>query len=127
MQVCVIGCGHVGLVTGGCLAAIGHHVFCVDRDVERIRLLEEGRLPVYEPHLNELIRQSRAASMLKLTNDQATALRTADAIFLCIGVPQLENGESDFAGLDSAANQIARAVETPKLVAIGPWPAPSSE
>lgn len=116
MQVCVMGCGHVGLVTGGCLAAIGHHVFCVDRDVERIRLLEEGRLPVYEPHLNELIRGSRAASMLQLTNDAATALCTADAIFLCIGVPQLENGESDFAALDSAANQIARSVDTPKLI-----------
>ena len=59
MRVCVIGCGHVGLVTGGCLAAIGHHVFCVDRDAERIRLLGEGRLPVYEPHLHELILRSR--------------------------------------------------------------------
>lgn len=106
----------MGLVTGGCLAAIGHHVFCVDRDAERVRLLEEGRLPVYEPHLNELIQRSRAAGMITFMNDPAAALRSADAIFLCIGVPQLDNGESDFAALDSAANQIARHVDAPKLI-----------
>jgi len=105
----------VGLVTGGCLAAIGHRVFCVDRDPKRFRLLEEGRLPVYESHLTELIQRNRAAGMLTFTND-AAALRTADAIFLCIGVPQLENGESDFAALDSAANHIARSVDAPKLI-----------
>lgn len=106
----------MGLVTGGCLAAIGHHVLCVDRDTQRIRALEEGRLPVYEPHLNELILRSRAASTLTFTNDAASAMRSADLIFLCIGVPQLENGESDFAALDSAANQIAHAVDSPKLI-----------
>jgi UDPglucose 6-dehydrogenase len=104
------------LVTGGCLAAIEHHIFCVDRDAERIQLLEAGRLPVYEPHLNELIQRSRIAGTLTFSNDPAAAIHTADAIFLCIGVPQLENGESDFAALDSAANQIARYVDTPKLV-----------
>jgi UDPglucose 6-dehydrogenase len=106
----------VGLVTGGCLSAIDHHVFCVDRDAERIHSLEEGRLPVYEPHLNELIQRSRTAGMFTFTTDSALALRSADAIFLCIGVPQHEDGESDFAALDAAANQIARSVDTPKLI-----------
>jgi len=116
LQICIIGCGHVGLVTGGCLAATGHRVFGVDRDAERIRLLEKGRLPVYEPHLHELIQRTRAAGMFTFTNDAPSALRSADAIFLCIGVPQLENGEADFAALDSAANQVARSVDTPKLI-----------
>jgi UDPglucose 6-dehydrogenase len=116
VRVCVIGCGHVGLVTGGCLAAIGHHVFFVDRDADRIRLLGEGRLPVFEPHLHELILRSRTSGMLSLTTDPTQALRSADIIFLCIGVPQLENGKSDFAALDSAVNQIARLVDAPKLV-----------
>ena len=106
----------MGLVTGGCLAAIGHHVLCVDRDTQRIQSLEEGRLPVYEPHLDELILRSRAAGTLTFTSDAASAMRSADLIFLCIGVPQLENGESDFAALDSAANQIAHAVDSPKLI-----------
>lgn len=118
MQVCIIGCGHVGLVTGGCLAAIGHHVFCVDRDAERIRLLAEGRLPVYEPHLHELILRARTSGMLTLTTDATHALRSADVIFLCMGVPQLENGKPDFASLDSAANHIAKVVDGPKLIVL---------
>jgi UDPglucose 6-dehydrogenase len=111
-----MGCGHVGLVTGGCLATIGHHVFCVDHDRERIRLLEAGRLPVYEPHLHELIQRSRATGMLTLSTDATHFLRRADVIFLCMGVPQLENGKSDFAALDSAANQIAKVVDAPTLI-----------
>ena len=116
MHICVMGCGHVGLVTGGCLAAIRHHVICADRDAERVRLLQEGRLPLYEPHLNELILRTSAEGALTFTADAAGAMRSADAIFLCIGVPQLENGESDFAALDSAAIQIAHAVDSPKLI-----------
>jgi UDPglucose 6-dehydrogenase len=116
VQVCVMGCGHVGLVTGGCLASIGHHVFCVDHNAERIRLLGEGRLPVYEPHLHEMILRCRTAGTLTLAIDPAEALRESDVIFLCMGVPQLENGKSDFAALDAAANQIAKLVDTPKLI-----------
>jgi UDPglucose 6-dehydrogenase len=118
VQICVIGCGHVGLVTGGCLAAIGHHVFCIDHDAERIRLIGEGSLPVYEPHLHELILRSRTSGMLALATDAAHALRKSDVIFLCIGVPQLENGKSDFSFLDAAANQIAKLVDAPKLIVL---------
>ena len=66
-----MGCGHVGLVTGGCLAAIGHQVVCVDRDAELIRLLQEGRLPLFEPHLNELFLRTAAAGALTFTTDTA--------------------------------------------------------
>lgn len=118
MQVCIIGCGHAGLVTGGCLAAIGHHIFCVDHDAKRIRLLAEGHLPVYEPHLHELILRSRTTGMLTFTTDATHAVRSADVIFLCVGVPQLENGKPDFAKLDSAAHQIAKAVDEPKLIVL---------
>ncbi|MGC1482761.1 MAG: UDP-glucose/GDP-mannose dehydrogenase family protein [Candidatus Acidiferrum sp.] len=116
MQICVMGCGHVGLVTGGCLAAIGPNITCVDRDAERIRRLKEGRLPVYEPYLNELILRGRNAGALTFTSEAADALRGADAIFLCIGVPRLENGDSDFTALDSAASEIAHVVDSPKLI-----------
>jgi len=116
LQVSVIGCGHVGLVTGGCLAAIGHHVICADRDTERVHLLEGGILPVYEPHLAELIQRSHAAGLLMFTSDTGDAARSSDVIFLCVGVPQLDDGQSDFAALDSAAKQIALAADSPKLV-----------
>ena len=116
MHLCVIGCGHVGLVTGACLAAIGHHVICVDRHVERIQSLAQGHLPVYEPHLDELVLRGREAGTLTFTSDAASAVRSVQVIFLCIGVPQLESGEADFAALDSAANQIAQAVVSPTLI-----------
>jgi len=116
LRVSVVGCGHVGLVTGGCLAAIGHQVICADRDAERVHLLEGGVLPVYEPHLAELIQRNRAAGLLVFTSDTGEAARSSDVIFLCVGVPQLDDSESDFAALDSAAKQIALAADSPKLV-----------
>ena len=116
LRVSVIGCGHVGLVTGGCLAASGHQVICADRDAERIHLLETGILPLYEPHLAELIQRSRAAGLLMFTSDTGDAARSSDVIFLCVGVPQLADGQSDFAALDSAVKQIALTADSPKLV-----------
>jgi len=104
------------LVTGGCLAAIGHQVICADRDRERVRLLEEGVLPIYEPYLAELIQGSRAADLIRFTSDTEDAARSSNVIFLCVGIPQLDDGESDFAALDSAAKQIALAADSPKLV-----------
>jgi UDPglucose 6-dehydrogenase len=118
LRIAVIGCGHVGLVTGICLASLGHHVTCVDRDAERIRFLQEGRLPLFEPHLDELFLRSRSAGALTFTCDSGEAARDAEVVFLCVGVPQLENGDSDFSALDSAARQIAQAVDTPKLIVV---------
>lgn len=118
MQISVIGCGHVGLVTGACFAAIGHQVICVDRDAERIRSLQQGALAVFESHLSDLILRGLNAGAINFTSELAAPLRRSAAVFLCIGVPQLENGDSDFAALDSAAGQIARAVDSPKLIVV---------
>jgi UDPglucose 6-dehydrogenase len=118
LQISVIGCGHVGLVTGACFAAIGHQVTCVDRDPERIRSLQQGSPPVFECHLSDLILRSLNAGAINFTTELAAPLRRSDAVFLCIGVPQLENGDSDFAALDSAAGQIARVVDAPKLIVV---------
>jgi UDPglucose 6-dehydrogenase len=118
MRITVIGSGHVGLVTGICLASLGHQVTCTDRDSEQIRLLQEGRLPLFEPHLNELFVQSRSANALTFTSDSGQAARDAEVIFLCVGVPQLENGDSDFSALDSAARQIAQTADKPKLIVV---------
>jgi len=118
LRIAVIGCGHVGLVTGICLASIGHHVTCVDRDAELLSLLEEGRLPIYESHLDELFLRSRCAHTLALARDSGKAAKDAEVVFLCVGVPQLENGDSDFSALDTAARQIAQAVDTSKLIVV---------
>ena len=116
MRVSVIGCGHVGLVTGGCLGIIGHEVMCADSDAERIRWLQGGRVPIYESHLEEMIQHSGAAGTLTFTCDSDKAARASEVLFLCVGVPQFEDGQSDFSALDIAARQIAHAVDKPKLI-----------
>lgn len=118
MKINVIGCGHVGLVTGACFAAIGHQVVCVDHDRERIGLLQQGSLPLFESHLGDLILRNLSSGAITFTSDLASPLSSSTAIFLCIGVPQLENGDSDFGALDSAAGQIARVVDSPKLIVV---------
>ena len=118
MRIAVIGCGHVGLVTGICLASLGHHVTCVDQDAERISLLKQGRLPFYESYLDGLFLRSYSARALEFTCDSGKGAREAEVVFLCVGVPQFDNGDSDFMALDSAARQIARAVDTSKLIVV---------
>ena len=116
MQVSVIGCGHVGLVTGACLAVIGHEVICADSDAERIQGLQKGRVPIYEPHLEEMIQQRSAAGKLTFTCESDQAARVSEVVFLCVGVPQFDDGQSDFSRLDAAVRQIAQAVDEPKLI-----------
>jgi UDPglucose 6-dehydrogenase len=118
VRVSVIGCGHVGLVTGGCMAAIGHQVICADHDAELVGLLQEGHLPIYEPYLAESASRNHKDGTLTFTSDSGKGLGDPEVVFLCVGVPQLENGDSDFSALDSAARQIARAANPPTLIVI---------
>jgi len=116
MRITIIGCGYVGLVTGGCLAAIGHHVTCVDNDAERVRSLAAGHVPIFEPHLEELITRSRADSRIEFAGNLAAAVDHSDAIFICVGTPPLENGEADLSAIDAVARVIATESHGPKLV-----------
>ncbi|HKO03282.1 MAG TPA: UDP-glucose/GDP-mannose dehydrogenase family protein [Candidatus Acidoferrales bacterium] len=116
MRISIVGCGYVGLVTGGCLAGIGHHVHCVDSDAERVHALVAGQIPIYEPHLEELIAEARAAKRIQFTGDLAAAVAEADAIFICVGTPPLENGEADLSAIDAVARVIAGEARGSKLV-----------
>jgi len=118
VRVAVIGSGHVGLVAGGCLAAIGHHVVCADRDATLIAELQAGRLPIYEPHLGGALCKAREEGRLAFTENSLQAATSADIILLCVGVPQLETGHVDFSALDEAARQIAPAIDSHKLVVL---------
>ncbi len=119
MRIAIIGCGHVGLVTGICLASLRHEVICLEHEAPLISALEQGKLPIYESYLDVLFYESRSSGLLTFTRDTAQAARNADAIFLCVDVPQLENGESDFSALDTAARQLASSVDSSKLVIMG--------
>ena len=116
MRITVIGCGYVGLVTGTCLAEVGHQVVCTDNDAERIGTLKAGVVPIYEPHLDGLLTSNIRANRLSFTSDAAAAVRSAEAIFICVGTPPKENGEADLSAIDNVARLIATEAHTSKLV-----------
>ena len=118
LRITIIGSGHVGLVTGGCLAHIGHRITINDGDADRLRLLDEGRLPFYERYLDDLIQCGRNNGAIRFSPDSGQAVKDADAVFLCVGASELDNGDSDFSALDSVARQIAPAMETPGLIVV---------
>ncbi len=116
MRLTVIGCGYVGLVTGACLAAAGHEVFCTDVDKKRIDQLKEGKVPIYEEHLDEVLKRAVAEKKISYTSDAGEAIRAGEVIFICVGTPPKESGEADLSAIDHVARQIAIEARSPKLV-----------
>jgi UDPglucose 6-dehydrogenase len=116
VRLTVIGCGYVGLVTGACLAAAGHEVHCTDIDEKRIDQLKAGKVPIYEEHLDEVLKRAAAAKKISYTSDAGEAIRAGEVIFICVGTPPKETGEADLSAIDHVARQIAREARTPKLV-----------
>ncbi len=116
MRIAIIGSGYVGLVTGGCLAEVGHEVICADNDEEKLKILAAGRLPIYEPHLDKIVAENRRAGRLSFTGDVAAAVRFGDAIFISVGTPPLETGDADLSAIDRVARVIAESAQSPKLV-----------
>ena len=116
MKISVIGAGYVGLVTGGCLAEIGHEVVCTDSDVAKLQTLESGRLPIYEPGLDAVIAKARKEGRLSFRENLADAVEFGDAIFICVGTPPLPNGDADLSAIDNVARLLATVARGPKLV-----------
>ena len=116
MRLTVIGCGYVGLVTGACLAAAGHEVYCTDIDEKRIDLLNAGKVPIYEEHLDEVLKRARAEKKIFFEKDSGAAIRAGEAIFICVGTPPKDTGEADLSAIDHVARQVATEAKTPKLV-----------
>lgn len=112
----MIGSGYVGLVTGGCLAEIGHEVVCTDSDASKVKTLESGSLPIYEPGLEAVIAKARQARRLKFQDSPGQAVASTDAIFICVGTPPLPNGDADLSAIDRVAKLIATESRSPKLV-----------
>jgi len=116
LKISVIGAGYVGLVTGGCLAEVGHEVVCTDSDTAKIRTLEAGHLPIYEPELEKVIAKTSREGRLRFTANPASAVAAGDAIFICVGTPPLPNGDADLSAIDHVARLIATEARSPKLV-----------
>src|ERR1043165_4400355 len=118
MNIAVIGCGYVGLVSGTCLAALGHRVAAVDVDEARVKSLRQGVIPIYEPGLSELIKNEVANRRLSFDTDTAKATREASVIFLAVGTPPAKEGGYDLSYLFSAAEVVAKAANGPKTLVV---------
>jgi len=116
LKVSILGCGYVGLVTGACLAEIGHEVTCTDNDLGKIQTLQQGALPIYEPHLDEIVARNTRSGRLNFIADLGEAIRFGDAVFICVGTPPLEDGDADLSAIDNCARLIAAESRRSKLV-----------
>jgi len=116
MKVCVIGTGYVGLVTGVCLAEIGHDVICVDNDKNKISSLKEGKIPIYEEGLEELVKRNHAGKKLVFDSDTSNGVKKSDIIFICVGTPPLPSGKPDLAAIDDVARMIGRSLNGYKII-----------
>jgi UDPglucose 6-dehydrogenase len=110
----VVGAGYVGLVTGACLAHVGHRVTCVDKDEGRVAELKEGRMPIYEPGLEELVAQSARRGGLRFTMDLPEVVHGADVLFIAVDTPQGDDGSADLSSVGEVARAVGRALAEPK-------------
>lgn len=106
MRVCVIGTGYVGLVTGVCLSHIGHDVICVDNNEEKVKLMQSGQSPIYEPGLSELMKSSAESGKLTFTSDLSKGVAHGEILYIAVGTPPLPTGESDTRYVEAVARGI---------------------
>jgi UDPglucose 6-dehydrogenase len=106
MRVCVIGTGYVGLVTGACLAHVGHHVICVDNNEEKVKLMQSGQSPIFEPGLSDIIKAAIQSEKIEFTTDLAAGVAHGQILFIAVGTPALPNGESDTRYVEAVARGI---------------------
>lgn len=116
MNITVIGCGYVGLVTATGLAEFGHQVVAVDKDVNKIEMLNNGKIPIYENGLDDLVKRNTDAGRLSFTENLETGIRDALAIFITVGTPSQENGDVDLSQVVAVAEEIGRMLCEYKLV-----------
>lgn len=110
MQLCIIGTGYVGLITGACLSEMGNYVICVDNDKEKLKKLKNGITPLYEPGLEELILANVSEGRLEFTNDLNYAVKKSIACFIAVGTPSGDDGSCDLSFVLSVANDIGKAM-----------------
>src|ERR671919_208668 len=116
MKIAVIGSGYVGLVAGACLAENGNEVICVDRDQAKVRLLQRGKIPIYEPGLEEMVRRNRTEKRLTFTTALARGVRNSQIIFVAVGTPTGEDGSADLQHVLGVARDVARTMNGYKVI-----------
>jgi UDPglucose 6-dehydrogenase len=116
MNICVIGTGYVGLVTGAVFADLGNDVTCVDKIKEKIDSLNKGVMPIYEPGLEEMVKRNVVDNRLFFSTDLNRSVEKAEIIFICVGTPPKNNGETDLSFVEDAAKGIAKSINGYKII-----------
>src|SRR5262245_59885318 len=112
----MIGTGYVGLVTGSCLADIGHQVICIDKDKSKIDVLNSGGIPIYEPGLKELVERNRKEKRIRFATDIKEGVRFADIVFIAVNTPPLPDGGSDLSFVEACTREVASYANGKKLL-----------
>ena len=115
-NICIIGTGYVGLVSGTCLAEIGHRVLCVDNNRKKIEMLEAGLSPIYEPGLEKMIQKNKRDGRLFFTTNIDRAVKESDVIFIAVHTPTKENGETDLQYVETVSKEVAQAMDGYKVI-----------
>ena len=116
MDICIIGSGHVGLVTGACLAELGNNVICVDVNKKKIEGLKKGIVPIFEPGLEELVRRNKKRGKLHFTTNSNQAIKKSLIIFIAVNTPPKPNGEADLIYVENVSHQIAGCMPSYRLI-----------
>jgi len=116
MKVTIVGTGYVGLVTGTCLSDFGLNVICVDRNIKKIECLNSGKVPIYEPNLEALIKKNVSAVRLTFTNDLEKAVKESKVIFIAVGTPPNHDGSANLKQIEEVAQQIAHYLNEYKVI-----------
>ena len=116
IKICIIGTGYVGLVTGVCLAEIGHSVICIDNNKEKINKLKRGVSPIFEPGLSDLIKKNIKKGGLLFSEDIDYGVKNSNVIFICVNTPTQKNGKTDLRYIQTVAKEVARAMDTYKVI-----------
>jgi UDPglucose 6-dehydrogenase len=116
MNIAVVGTGYVGLVAGTCFAESGNDVICVDIDAPKISMLKTGKVPIYEPGLEEMVRRNAAEQRLSFTTDLDSAVKKSSIIFIAVGTPQGPNGDANLDHVRSTAKSVAKAMDGFKII-----------
>jgi UDPglucose 6-dehydrogenase len=116
VKTCIVGTGYVGLVTGACFAEVGHQVICVDNDLKKVELLQQGGIPIYEPGLEELVKKNVAAGRLSFTGKIADGVKESEVIFIAVPTPPRPDGSVDMSFVEKVAREIAGAMTEYKIV-----------
>jgi len=116
MKLTIIGTGYVGLVTGACFAEVGHRVVCVDNDAAKVKTLQEGGIPIYEPGLDELVTKNTASGRLEFTVSTAEGVAKSDVVFIAVPTPPQPDGSVDLSFIEKVAREIAGAMTSYKII-----------